>query len=152
MKKWGIFPIVERSAVVKDRGVPSDPPSLRAPTGHDHSKLTSWIFLACALVGVAATVAGLYLSPLAGLLIFVSGLIGIVLLLAVTAPASIPANDEEQLAALEAAWGNEVPASHEAMVRSYLDDPEAAVDALVSAGPGLSREVAHAFLSRKVIG
>ena len=134
-------PLVPPDATHRDDGPRDDP-----------RHLARWVLLGCALVGLAATLCLVYVSVLSGVLIFVSGPIGLVLALAWMSPATPDATAEEQYAALEEAWAMEVPASQEAMVRAYLEDPESAVDAVVGRRGRISREVARTFLADKVTG
>lgn len=118
----------------------------------DPRHLARWIVLGCACVGLAATLCLVYVSVLSGVLVFVSGLIGLVLAVAWWSPAAPTATPEEQYAALEEAWAMEVPASQAAMVRAYLEDPESAIDAVVGRRGRISRDVARQFLADKVTG
>ena len=100
----------------------------------------------------AVVLAAVYVSLFTAVLVGVAGVVGLAFWCVTRMPEQPPRSVEAQVALLEQAWDQEVPASQQAMVAAYLADPEAAVAALVGSRTSVSPEAARRFLAARVTG
>ena len=115
-------------------------------------RFVRWTLLLCAGAALAVVLAAVYVSLFTAVLVGVAGVVGLAFWCVTRMPEQPQRSVEAQVALLEQAWDQEVPASQQAMVAAYLADPEAAVAALVGSRTSVSPEAARRFLAARVTG
>ncbi|MFM7068321.1 MAG: hypothetical protein ACKOYM_02570 [Actinomycetes bacterium] len=119
---------------------------------HQSRTFARRVFTIAVVIALTITLAWRYVSLACAGWVFLAVAGPFVWFVVRLAPEPPPRSIDEQLELLELLWAQEVPASQAAMVQEYLNDPDAAVRAIVGHRSAISPEAAQQFMASRVTG